>query len=187
MFNLYPNKNCVACGSQNTPNKHELNHATKQMNGLYLNPSNNTKNSTHTNGKLDSNNNNSDAKYSEKFKTALSNISNDVKQFFNGLSPISSNGGGSGSDAKNGYDADNSDVIEIDPKTNKPVRTINGTKAKKDLGKTYQQWACGACTFSANPDWNSACEICGVDRVNQKQPKDMRERHKTNGKDPGDF
>ena len=38
------------------------------------------------------------------------------------------------------------------------------SKDKKDLDKPFQQWACSACTFAANPEWNTTCEMCAAKR-----------------------
>ena len=156
VFNSYANKTCAVCGTKNltATNKNEVNTVSTKLYNLNLNPTfnfHNDNNKASANNKLDSNNNSTpDSKYAGLFKSAFNNITNDVKNFFNGLSPSSNNS--------------NDDVIEIDTKTNKPVRVIN-SKVKKDLNKSFNQWSCAKCTFAANSLEKASCEMCGWKRT----------------------
>jgi ribosomal protein L40E len=154
VFNSYASKKCSVCGTKNLTKQNEVNTTTNKFFNLYLNSSNNSQNKN----KLDSNNNSTpDSKYADMIKSAFNNITNDVKHFFNGFSPSNNNNNNN----NNNNSHTNDDVIEIDPKTNKPVRVIN-TNVKKDLNRTFNQWTCDKCTFAANALDKSQCEICGT-------------------------
>lgn len=152
VFNSYSNRKCAVCGTKNLTSKNEVNTLSNKFYNLYMNPSNYHNNKASAN-KLDSNNNSTpDSKYTGLIKSAFNNITNDVKNFFNGLSP-----------SNNSSFTNNDDVIEIDPKTNKPVRVINA-KVRKDLNQAFNQWTCAKCTFAANSFEKSQCEICSSKR-----------------------
>ena len=195
VFNRYNDQICCVCGYLNTNNsngtqtnyRNDLKNTTNQIKDLKLN------NQQQQQQKIDSNNNNN------LLRTAFNTLSNDFKNFISGLSPNNSknsptnptSNGASNDDVIYDY-TDNPDVIEIDPNTNRPIRPINtnnindnSTSSKKTrrklLPNTFSdpvqsstrsdQWICSQCTYAANPEWSSKCEICSNDR--SKVNKDM--------------
>ena len=112
------------------------------------------------------------------FKTAFNSLSTDFKNFISSL-----NGGNSSNNSSppamktstlNQRD-DDLDVIEIDPRTNQPVIPISNQrraetsslaplKSANKVQTKELQWACGTCTYAANPEWTNKCEICETTR-----------------------
>jgi hypothetical protein len=119
-----------------------------------------------------SNNNN----YKESFKQTFSTLGNDLKTLINGLggnNPSNSSATTSTPFKKrSGYD----DVIEIDPKTNKPVPAATATSTAVSKSKSVvdlptvsssgKLWTCRACTYKTNPEWAVTCEMCETTRPN---------------------
>ena len=167
LFNSFSTTSCSVCGYQNKNLKNELTKTTNKIKDFKI--TTNSRTSPTDNSAIDSNNNNSETKYTDMFKSAFSTLSNDVKNFISGL--------GNNANANSRYDYnDNPDVIEIDPKTNKPVKQSSSNKKSSpaqpktasNRAQSYEQWACKACSFAANPEWNSSCEMCCVKRHDSK-------------------
>ncbi len=105
-------------------------------------------------------------KYTNIFKSAFNNLSNGVNGLINGFNTQITNNNSS-------YDQD---VIEIDPKTNRPLNrqsqiirsninnttnNSNNSSINNSINKQANAiWACKTCSYATNPVWSANCEMC---------------------------
>ena len=95
--------------------------------------------------------------YTNALKSTFSTIGTDLKNLINGINTTST-------PAKKAEKTADQDVVEIDPRTSKPVvskpSSANRSKSTINLNHTSSNsssekllWTCSVCTYRANPHW----------------------------------
>ena len=99
-------------------------------------------------------NNNNFPQNSKNLRSAFNDLKLDVKSFL--LGGFNNNNGNNNENAKRSTDNEFDEIIEIDPRTNSPLKR----RTNEPKFFSNNSWVCQKCSYSTNPKWIDNCEMC---------------------------